>query len=96
MKLLYCEWVVDQETYERMSMNFCGAEVDAEKANQIADVIEKQLSKMVPGERMLDDFSLTKEPISDDNMADELYSTDYEWLEKFRDFCRTSNGCKVH
>ena len=64
MKLLYCEWVVDQETYERMSMNFCGAEVDAEKANQIADVIEKQLSKMVPGERMLDDFSLTKEPKS--------------------------------
>jgi hypothetical protein len=40
-------------------------------------VIEKQLSKMDPGERMLDDFSLTKEPKSYDNMAYDIYSTDY-------------------
>ena len=95
MKLLYCEWVVDQETYERMSMNFCGAEVDAQKTNQIDDVIEKLLSKMGPGERMLDDFSLTKEPKSYDSMTDGTISTDYEWLEEFCDYCRTSNGFKV-
>lgn len=44
---------------------------------------------------MLDDFSLTKEPKSYDSMAEDTYSTNYEWLEEFCVFCRTSNGFEV-
>ena len=88
-----------------MGAHGSGGKVDAEQASRIADAVVDKLMSMNAGERMLANLSVSKEAKKlaefgpGANAADidenELYSTTYEWLEKFSKFCRSSGGFKV-
>lgn len=64
-----------------------------------------RLIGMVPGDRLLADLSVSREPKklavfgpgvnANDIDKNELYSTTYEWLETFARFCRSSGGFEV-
>jgi hypothetical protein len=105
LHLLANESLIGGEFCERMGANGCGAEVDAELACRIADVIERALLGMKLGDRILYDLIVTDLPkkhvtFGADSKASEidrndLYSASYEWLVTFRDFCRRSGGFKV-
>lgn len=85
------------EEYERMGMNGCGGCADAERAERFAEAIDAQLKRMKEGERMRADLSVTASPQPLDLNSDtnELYSACFEWLVRFRDFCRSSGGFEV-
>ena len=89
--------LLSDEEYERMGANGCGGCADAEKAKQFADVIDAQLKGMKEGERMRADLSVTAAPQPLDLKSDpnELYSACFDWLVRFRDFCRSSGGFEV-
>jgi hypothetical protein len=93
------------ENYERMGANGCGGEVNVELACRIADVIERKLVRMKPGERVLIDQTVTAETkkklvITPETTFREVdafnaYSASYDWLVRFRDFCRSSGGFEI-
>ena len=105
LDLLLAANVITQDDHERMGAHGCSGKVDAEKASQIADVVEQQLMSMNPGDRMLANLSVSQVPkkltVFEPNMQpqdidiNELYSTTYEWLETFAKFCRNSGGFEV-
>jgi hypothetical protein len=94
--------VISEEDHERMGAHGSVGKVDAEKAARIAEAVADKLMGMNPGERMLANLSVSKEPKklaefgpgvnADDIDENELYSTTYEWLEEFSKFCRSSGG----
>lgn len=102
--LLRTEGVITDDQYDRFGMQI-GASVDAELAARIADAIDCRLIDMRQGERLRGDLSVTSKPkrpqvftphMSPDEIdARELYSASYEWLEEFRNFCRSSGGFEV-
>ena len=89
--------LVSDEEYERMGANGCGGMVDAAKALRIAEIIQAQVDKMKTGARMRADFTVTRltQPVDLRSDPNELYSASYDWLCRFRDFCRTSGGFEV-
>jgi hypothetical protein len=103
--LLLSQNVITEEEHELMGGQAGGGRVDAEKALLIADVVAQKLVSMNPGERLLANLSVSKEPKrlavfgpdinADDIDLNELYSTTYEWLETFAKFCRSSGGFEV-
>jgi hypothetical protein len=105
LETLYRENLINLENYERMGANGSGGHVDAERASLIADAIQRKLEAIKPGERVLADGSVTDRPKkevtfkpqmdSQEVDVNDLYSTSYEWLARFRDFCRRSGGFAV-
>jgi hypothetical protein len=105
LELLRAEGVLTEDEYERMGGQSLGGIVDGAKTLLIAEVIARKLRSMNPGERMLANLSVSKEPKEliectpkmnvNDIDTNELYSTTYEWLETFESFCKTSNGFEV-
>ena len=105
LEILYRENLISLENYERMGANGSGGHVDAELASRIADAIERRIEAMKPGEKLLADGSVTDRPKreviftphmdSQEIDVNDLYSTNYEWLGRFRDFCRASGGFEV-
>jgi hypothetical protein len=107
LELLLAENVVTPEQYERLGAQGCGGRVNADTADHIADLIERRLvsTEMKPGERMRADLTVTSSkrvpivflPNGDVESADtnDIYSSSYEWLVAFRDFCRQSGGFEV-
>jgi hypothetical protein len=105
--LLLAANVVNRERGELLGVHGVGAAVDAELADRFADAIDRRLREpaMRPGQRMLADGSLTSAPRkavvfsptlpTEPVDANDLYSTTYEWLVSFKDFCRQSGGFKV-
>ena len=103
--LLQEEKLIDDDLYERMGANGCGAEINAETASRIARLLDSRLSVMKPGERIKANLKTTDEPkkrvvftpTTDVNDIDavDLYSATYEWLLEFRDFCRDCGGFEV-
>lgn len=103
--LLRAANVITDALYERMGANGAGAIVDADLAAQIADFLQRHIQSMNPGDRMRYDLSVTsvpKKPIvftpttkPEDIDATEAYSATYEWLSRFKDFCRSSGGFEV-
>ena len=57
-------------------------------------MVEGKFAEMKPGERMLADLSIRGGPDLESVLAGE-YSASYEWLVKFKDFCRGSGGFTV-
>jgi len=106
LELLRSENLINAESYERMAAQGCGGQVDAALAFRIAEVIERKLAVMKSGERILADLTVTARPKKEviitpetkpheiDNI--DLYSASYEWLVRFRDFCRRSGGFVVY
>ena len=105
LELLFAANVITEEDHERMGTHGPVGKVDAEKASRIADAVVHKLMSMNAGERMLANLSVSKEPKklaefghgvnADDIDENELYSTTYEWLEKFSKFCLSSGGFEV-
>ena len=105
LELIRAEGLLTEENYERMGANASGGKVDAALAVRIADVLERKLAGMNPGERVRADLTVTALPkvpqrFNPDMNADDidvvnLYSASYEWLVTFKDFCRRSEGFEV-
>lgn len=105
LELLFAEGVITEDDHERMGAQGLGGKVDEAKALTIAKVVERKLLGMGPGERMLANLTVTREPKQrvlftpgmkiDDVDSNELYSTTYEWLETFMNFCRSSRGFRI-
>jgi hypothetical protein len=105
LELLRAENLLTEENYERLAAQGCRGSVDAVLAHRIADVIERKLATMKPGERIRADLSVTaipKEPQvfqpktkADDIDINNLYSATYDWLTTFKEFCRRSEGFEV-
>lgn len=104
LELLLASGVITDEEHEFMGLNGCGRKVDQQKALRIAEAVSDKLKSMKPVERVLPDLSVSVAPKKlafgpdiDTNEIDvnELYSTPYEWLEKFAEFCRSSGGFEV-
>jgi hypothetical protein len=97
--------LIDNETHERLGTHGCRGEIDEETARGIADFIESKLKNMKPGDRIRYDLTVTGEPqelavFSPDGTPPkvdpvDIYSSKYEWLVTFRDFCQTSGGFVV-
>jgi len=64
---------------------------------RIAEFLDRYLADLTPGQRVRWDGMVTSAPRTDqlDQDPRELYSATYEWLSKFRNFCRTSGGFTV-
>jgi hypothetical protein len=105
LELLFAEGVITEDDHIRMGAQGLDGKVDEVKALTIANVVERKLLGMSPGERMLADLAVTREPKKlalfspgtkvDDIDSNELYSTTYEWLDTFMNFCRSSKGFTV-
>ncbi|MDR3677575.1 MAG: hypothetical protein P4N24_18975 [Acidobacteriota bacterium] len=105
LELLRAENLVSSENYERLGANGCGGHVDAELARRIAAVIERKLAAMQPGQRILADLTVSSSPKKNVTItpvtkleeidAIDFYSTSYEWLVRFQEFCKESGGFKV-
>ena len=105
IELIRAENLISDKTYERMGASACDGHVDAEVALRIADLVDRRLATMQPGERILGDLSVTSNPKNIVTFAPhtqpeeisvvDLYSASYDWLVTFRDFCRQSGGFKV-
>ena len=105
LELLFAAGAITEADYELLGYQGSGRMVNAEKADQIANVLTEKLASMNPGERMLADLSVSSEPKKkvvfdpDTNVKDidtnDLYSTGVEWLQTFVTFCRRSGGFHV-
>ena len=97
LELLYRARLLDDEAVQRASANGAGGRVTAEQAVRIAEFLDRYLAGLTPGQRVRWDGTVTSELKSDqlDQKPRELYSATYEWLSRFRDFCRTSGGFTV-
>lgn len=93
--------VVSEGKLRQMTYNGTGAKLEREEAHTVAEKIRDViLPKLEPNKRILMDLSVTDKP--DDGTLyrdeDELwknYSTDYEWLKEFSEFCLKSKGFQV-
>src|SRR5215470_6465214 len=102
LELLFAAGVITEDEHVRVGGQGLGGKVDEAKALLIAEVVQRKLLTMKPGERMLADLSVSNEPKqpvvfspgmkSDDMNNNELYSAMNEWLETFVEFCRYSKG----
>jgi hypothetical protein len=105
IELLRDAKLIDEDLYERMGTFGREANVDAGMARRFADFIDLRLQAMKPDERIGADLTTTDGPkkrvifTSDTKLEDidvvDLYSTKYEWLIQFSNFCRTCGGFKV-
>ena len=76
-------------------LEFGIGEVTAEQALRIAEFLDDYLARLSPKDRVTLDGQVIDEPDTFEFHRDDLsrnYSASYEWLAKFRDFCRSSNG----
>jgi hypothetical protein len=106
LELLRAENLIREQEFERMGAQGCGGQADAALACRIADVVESRLLSMKRGERMRADLTVTARSKvrqvftprmrPDEIDPNELYSATDEWLAKFRDFCRGSDGFEVY
>jgi hypothetical protein len=97
LELLRRARLLDDETVERASAQGAGGRVTAGQAVRIAGFLDRYLADLTPGQRVRSDGTVTGEPKSYrlDEEPREIYSAAYEWLSRFRDFCRTSGGFTV-
>ena len=101
-ELLFATGAITDDDHEPGGVHGSTLKVDEAKAVLIADNVMRKLSSMNPGERMLANLSISKEPKKyavftpdtkeEDIDINELYSTTYEVLEMFARFCRGSKG----
>jgi hypothetical protein len=105
LELLRSANVIGEEDFERLGAHGCGGQADADLASRMAEVVERKLVEMQPGERIVYDLTVTAKPkkkvvFSPDSKPDQidtmdLYSASYDWLVRFRDFCKSSGGFEV-
>ena len=93
--------VVSEGKLRQMTYNGTGAKLEKEEAHLVAEKIRDEiLPKLEPNKRILMDLSITDKPDDGTLYRDEdeqwkNYSTDYEWLKEFSEFCLKSKGFQV-
>jgi hypothetical protein len=93
--------VVSEGKLRQMTYNGTGARLEKEEAHLVAEKIrDVMLPKLEPNKRILMDLSITDKPDDGTLYRDEdeqwkNYSTDYEWLKEFSEFCLKSKGFQV-
>lgn len=105
LEFLRSENVLTDQDCERLAREGGDSRVDADLACCIAAAIESKLSTMKPGDRIRADLTVTDAPkisqvFAPDSKPEDidvvnLYSATYDWLVKFKDFCRSSQGFEV-
>ncbi len=105
LEFLRAQNIITSDQAELLGCNGCDARVDAALANRMAAAVETKLATIAPGDRMRVDLTVTSGPkvlqvftpdtqLSDINVT-ELYSTTYEWLVTFKEFCKRCDGFEV-
>ncbi len=93
--------VVSEGKLRQMTYNGTGAKLEKEEAHLVGEKIrDEMLPKLEPNKRILMDLSITDKPDDGTLYRDEdeqwkNYSTDYEWLKEFSEFCLKSKGFQV-
>lgn len=93
--------VVSEGKLRQMTYNGTGAKLEREEAHTIGEKIRDViLPQLEPNKRMLMDLSITDKPDDGTLYRDEdeqwkNYSTDYDWLKEFSEFCFKSKGFQV-
>ncbi|MDQ3088994.1 MAG: hypothetical protein M3Q78_10420 [Acidobacteriota bacterium] len=93
--------VVSEGKLRQMTYNGTGAKLEKEEAHTVGEKIrDMMLPKLEPNKRILMDLSITDKPDDGTLYRDEdeqwkNYSTDYEWLKEFSEFCLKSKGFQV-
>ena len=101
LALLFAAGAISEADLEVLGCHGCDSNVGHEQADRIADIVARQLGNMSPGQRLLADGSVSSEPkkaaVFSSSVSDgeELYATNFEWLDVFAKFCRSSKGFKV-
>jgi hypothetical protein len=98
IELLVRAGVFSAQRAEPLHYN-CGGDVTAAEAIKIYEFLASNLSSLAPGERLLIDGNITSEPDTFEMFRgpdwDKNYSATFEWLQKFRDFCKVCGGFSV-
>jgi hypothetical protein len=86
----------------QMEYNATGVSISREEAHEIGEKIRDTiLPKLEPNKRIFMDLSVTDKPddgtlYKDEDEQWKNYSTSYEWLKEFSDFCLNSKGFQVY
>lgn len=86
----------------QMEYNATGVSISKEEAHEIGEKIrDKILPKLEPNKRIFMDLSITDTPddgtlYKDEDEQWKNYSTSYDWLKDFSDFCLKSKGFQVY
>jgi hypothetical protein len=99
VELIRVSGLVDRERLELMEFSGGGPKITEEESQKLAQFFEENvLSKIIPGERMLNNFSITSEPDDGTFYRDNQslnYSVTYEWLNKLTGFLKECKGFTV-
>ena len=88
-------------TIRQMEYNATGVKIEIEEAHLIGERIRAEiLPKLEPNKRIFADLSITDAPddgtlFKDEDEQWKNYSTNYEWLKDFSDFCLKSKGFQL-
>ena len=86
----------------QMEYNGTGVKLEIDEAHLIGEKIRAEiLPKLEPNKRMFQDLSITDAPddgtlFKDEDEQWKNYSTNYDWLKDFSDFCLKSKGFQVY
>lgn len=89
-------------TVRQMEYNATGVKLEMEDAHLIGERIRAEiLPKLEPNKRIFADLTITDAPddgtlYKDEDEQWKNYSTNYEWLKDFSDFCLKSKGFQVY
>ncbi len=93
--------LIDEGKLRQMNYNATGAKFSKEEAHLVGEKIRDEiLPELEPNKRIFMDLSVTDNPDDGTLYRDEdeqwkNYSTDYEWLKEFSEFCLNSKGFQV-
>lgn len=85
----------------QMEYNATGVKLEKEEAHLIGEKIQTEiLPKLEPNKRIFQDLSITDAPddgtlYKDEDEQWKNYSSNYEWMKEFSDFCLKSKGFQV-
>ncbi|HSK95484.1 MAG TPA: hypothetical protein VK891_02615 [Euzebyales bacterium] len=92
--LLLRAGVIPDDLAERMHAGVGAADVSADQALAMAEVVHTLAADLAEGERVLLDGTVTDRPPAHDHLPVEYdwYGAHRDWLRSFADFCRRSGG----
>jgi hypothetical protein len=93
--------ILSESKIRQMTYNATGVKLTKEEAHEIGEKIrDKFLPQLAPNKRIFMDLTITEAPddgtlYKDEDEQWKNYSTSYEWLKDFADFCLNSKGFQV-
>lgn len=93
--------ILSESKIKQMNYNGTGVKLDVEEAHLLGGKVRDEvLPKLMPDKRIYADLSITDAPDDGTLYRDEdeqwkNYSTNYEWLKEFSEFCLKSKGFQV-